>query len=196
MATYSRPRIESFETKGLGFCHTDDIPNVDSQLMTESGHLIDQGDVDVTIGILEQLRHLCFTRASCGHHHVDELGVEAHGAAGARLSEAPNYLRGVLDTEVWVTWVNPLRAESEREIPASDEARELFNNRCQKLLSSSGIRGRFQHDQGIGPQVVTDCLSSRPHCRQVRSSFLRQRSGNADDDGLGILQHAWIRGGE
>jgi len=53
-------RIEDLEAERLGAGAPDRVPQVDAQLVAEDGHLVDQRDIDVAVGVLQQLGHLGF----------------------------------------------------------------------------------------------------------------------------------------
>lgn len=58
VAADARARIEGLEAIGLGLCRFDDLPDVDAHLSGEEGELVDEGDVDEAVGVLEDLHHL------------------------------------------------------------------------------------------------------------------------------------------
>ncbi len=66
VAADARPGGEAHEPEGLGGGRVDGLPHVDAQVGGEHGQLVDQGDVDVPEGVLQQLGHLGLLGADTG----------------------------------------------------------------------------------------------------------------------------------
>jgi hypothetical protein len=75
--------MEGLEAERLGGGAPDGISQVHAELVAEDRHLVDQRDVDVPVGILQQLGHLRLARGPGPDHLVAELAVEPLRGIGA-----------------------------------------------------------------------------------------------------------------
>jgi len=101
----ARARVERLEPERLGPGGLDHVPQVDAQLVAEPGHLVDQRDVDVPVGVLQQLGRLCLAGALGAHHRVDEPAVELGGGVTAALRV--EVVPGLVEIEVAVPRLTP-----------------------------------------------------------------------------------------
>ena len=82
VAADARARVERLEAERLGGRAPDRVPQVHVQLAAEDRHLVDQGDVHVPVGVLQQLGHLRLAGRLGPHHLVADPLVE--GRRGVR----------------------------------------------------------------------------------------------------------------
>ena len=61
VTTNTTRRIVSHKSEGLGSCAINDVFDVDTKTIKGTGDFVDEGDIDVTEGILENFDGLCFT---------------------------------------------------------------------------------------------------------------------------------------
>ena len=108
MPTHAGAGVEGLEPEGLGPGGRDDVPEVDAEVVAEARHLVDEGDVDVAVGVLQQLRRLGLAGAPSRDDRVDEPPVEGGGGIGARLRVATDDLGSVLRAVLPVARVDPL----------------------------------------------------------------------------------------
>ena len=127
-----------------------------SELVAEHRHLVDQRDVDVPVGVLQQLGHLGLAGAACTARPCRRSGRRTHGAAAVHSGgEAADDLRGVAARRSRVARVDPLRRERQVEVAAARQPGGL-EDRPDDLLGRARVGGRLQHDQHPGAEVPRD----------------------------------------
>src|SRR5262245_12698716 len=94
MTAHSRTRPKCLKSKRFGSCRLDHVPEVDVEIVTKTRHLVDQGDVDVAVCVLEQLGCLCLTGALGANNGVNESRIERLGCVGAGVCVATDHFRG------------------------------------------------------------------------------------------------------
>ena len=77
MASDARTGGEPHVAERLGGGGVDRLPHVDAEITGEHRQLVDQRDVHVPEGVLEQLGQLRFLGAAHGHRLLDDAVVEA-----------------------------------------------------------------------------------------------------------------------
>ena len=70
MATDPRSRIERHEPERLGAGCVDNFPNIDTHAMAKHGKFIDQGYVDASESILQELGHFGDSGRTHGYHLI------------------------------------------------------------------------------------------------------------------------------
>jgi hypothetical protein len=68
---------------------------VDAEFVAEDGHFVDEGDVDVAVGVFQEFGRLGFAGAFGGDDGVDEFAVEGGGGVGAGGGVAADDFGGV-----------------------------------------------------------------------------------------------------
>ncbi len=106
VSPHSRAGIESLESKGLGRSTSDGIPDVHVQTPAEESHLVDEGDVDVPVGVLEELGHLGFSRSLEQYDLCAELRVEGCGPVSSYLVEPADQAGCVVDAPLLVARID------------------------------------------------------------------------------------------
>src|SRR5690606_19235480 len=110
-----RAGAEGLEPERLGLRTADDVPEVDAEDVAEHRHLVDQGDVHVPEGALQQLHGLRFTTPARQDDLVGEPPVDGGGGVGAGGGEAADDLRRVGGREVPVAGIDPTGGVGEVE---------------------------------------------------------------------------------
>ena len=151
------PGVERLEPERLGRRAADDVPQVDAELVAEPRHLVDQRDVDVPVGVLQQLGHLGLAGAAGRHHGVDEarrrtpparceqLGRDARrrpsGCCACRTSVLPGSIRSG-------------EKARKKSSPAASPPRP--EHRPDDLLGRAGVGRGLEHDERARAQVRGD----------------------------------------
>ena len=120
VSAQTRSRIERLEAVGLGLSRVHNLPHADAHFVAEHGQLVDQTDVDVAVGVFENLLHLGDRRAG----YLIDLAVQhraVHGGddLGGVLADGADNLRGVLGLIDQVAWIDALRREAKVEVLAA-----------------------------------------------------------------------------
>ncbi|GAA3611241.1 hypothetical protein GCM10022199_13880 [Marihabitans asiaticum] len=148
------PWVEGLEAEGLGLGGVDDVPEVDVEVVAEAGNLVDQGDLDVAVGVLEQLGRLGLAGALGADDGVDEAAVEGGGVDAGRLVAADD-LGGVVRSEPLVARVDPLGGEGEMEVGAGLQPARLESG-TNDLVGGAGIGRRLEDDGLASSEVLGD----------------------------------------
>ncbi len=110
MAAQPRPRVKRLKAVGLGLGGLDDLPHIDAHAVADDGHLVRKADVDVAVGVLQQLLHLGH---GGGRDLVDAAGqhaaVQRRGDLGGVAPDAADHLGGVFGLVLLVAGVHALR---------------------------------------------------------------------------------------
>ena len=182
----ARTRSEGLEAERLGLGAVDDVPDVDPQLVAEARHLVDQGDVDVPVGVLEQLGHLRLAQAARDDDGVDE------GRRRTRPRRPRSAASGRRRPWAWspgrkcaVAGVDALGAEGE---PKSTPATSPLGSRIgpNDLLGRARVGRRLQHDEAAGSKdAQADGGGGRLDEGKVGSAVAGEGSGHADHEDVG-----------
>jgi hypothetical protein len=171
---HTRPRREPHVAERLGAGGVDCTPDVDAQRVGEDGQLVDEGDVHVPEGVLEQLDQLGLGRRAHGHDLVDQRPVERLDAAPRRFVDARHHLGRVHEAPAGVAGVDALGRVAEEELPGL-EARALLEQRPHQLVGGAGIGRRLEHDQRAGPQPAGQGGRRVLDVRQVGRAVAQRR---------------------
>ena len=193
VAAHPGPGREAHVPEGLGGGGVDGLPHVDTELAGEHGDLIDQGDVDVAEGVLEQLGDLRHPRARDGDGALDQSVVEALdlGQAGGR--DAGDHLGRVLEAPVRIAGVDPLGAVAQVERTARHQARALLEDRSRQLFGGAGIGGGLEDDGGAFGHGGGNYPASVLDEGEVGDAFV-QRRWDTDDGEVETGQVGGIMG--
>jgi hypothetical protein len=159
--------VERLEPERLGGGAPDRVPQVDVQLTAEDGHLVDQGNVHMPVGVLQQLGHLGLAGRLRLNHRVADLAVEFRGGRGAGGGDAADDLRGVADAVALVARVDALRRERQVEVDAGREAAHLLQHRADDLVGGARVRSGLEHDGRARLEPSRGGLRRGLHGREV-----------------------------
>ena len=183
MAAEPGAGVERGEAVGLGLGRVDDLPHVDAHAVAEHRELVHQADVDVSVGVLEDLLHLGDRRA----RHARDASLE-HGLVDRRdaferlLADGAHDLGRVLRLVEEVAGVNALGREPEVEALAALQARALLQDGQYQLLGGSGVGGGLEHHHHPLPEVGGYLARGRLHIGGVGHLVGVERGGHADGD--------------
>ena len=133
------PGREAHEAERLGGSQVDHRPDVDPELVAVDGELVDERDVDVPEGVLQQLRHLGLAGAGRGHHALDDIPVERGNCGGGGVVHPGDDLRRVAETPRGVARIDALRAVAEVEVRPGPQARARLQDRREDLLGGARV---------------------------------------------------------
>ena len=180
VTAHARPRREPHVAERLGGGGVDGLPHVDAEIGGEHGQLVDEGDVHVPEGVLQQLGELSLAGAGHRHRVLDDRVVEALDCRQRLLVHAGDDLGGVHERVLLVARVDPLGAVAEVEVVAGHEAGGVFQDRPEQLLGRAWVGGRLEDDGGAGAQEAPESGRRRLDVRQVRIA-LPQRGRHGHD---------------
>lgn len=172
--------IERLEAVGLAFGRVDHFPDVDAHPVAENGKLIDEADVHVAVGVLEDLLHLGDGgRGDFIDRRFKDGLIHGRGDLGALGRAAADDLGGVLRFIDQVARIYSLGREGKIEVLAALET-GLFEDGLAKLLGRAGIRRGFEHDEHVLMDVRHDALRGGADVADVRLLVSVERRRHAD----------------
>src|SRR5664280_2850167 len=110
MTPDSGTRGESHVAKWLRRSCVDGRPHVDAQVVREHSQLVDEGDVDMPKGVLQQLGELGLFTGRHRHSRLDDRVVEGLDSFERRRVDAGHNFGCVTKVPGRVSWIDPLRA--------------------------------------------------------------------------------------
>ena len=194
VATQPGAGIEGLEAERLGPGRLDHLPDVDPHAGVDHLQLVDQGDVDGAIGVLEDLAGLGDLGAGDGDDPDDHLAVQRRGELEAGRVEAADDLGDGGRRELGVARVLALGAEGQEEVDARPEPAG-GQQRQDDLAGGARVGGALEDHELAGPQPLGDRAGRVDDVGQVRLARLGQRGGDADDDDVGLVEPAEVDGG-
>ena len=187
VAAEARARIKRLETVRLRLGGLDDLPDVDAHAVADDGHFVCKADVDVAVGVFEQLLHF---RHGGGRNFINAAGQNA--AVKRRrdfrrvFADAADDLRRVLRLVLLVARIDALRREPEVEILAALQAAR-FEDRLEQFFRRARVSRGFQNDDHAGVDIFCNGLGGALHIADIRLLVFVERSRHADGDGVDFL---------
>jgi hypothetical protein len=186
---------EGHEAERLGGGGVDGGPDVDPEIGGEHRELVDEGDVDVPEGVLEELGELGLARGrygdGAGHQPVVEL---AHPFEGG-VVDAGDDLGGVRQAPRGVPRIDALGAVAQEEVGAGTQPAAGLQDRADHLLGGAGVTGGLQHHQGTGPQVRGEGSGCGLDVGQVGGA-VGERGRDGHDSSVEASTHGGAGGGD
>ena len=179
----------------LGVHARQDLIGVDAHAVTDHGHLVHEGDIDIPLTVLHHLHGLGSFDGGHGEGaDLDDDVVHLFNFPGGLLIHAGDDLTDVGEGMDPVTGVDALGAIADLPIHTALEAGLLLDNGHADVLGNAGIhRGLKDHD-GTGSQILAHSAGGTLHRAQVRGGIGIHGGGNSHYDELGLLQPLGVGG--
>ena len=191
----ARARIERRKAERLRLRRLDHLPKVDPHLVAEDRQFVDQADVDVPVGVLQNLRHLGDRRRRSAENLVLQNGlVHGRNDVGSVLSQTAHDLRRILRLEIDVAGVHAFRGEAQIEVLAALEAGR-FEDGLDQFFSSSRIGRGLKHHHHPLVEIPRDGAGRRFDVADVGLLVGVKRGGNADRDEIDVPDETEVGGG-
>ena len=113
------------------------------------------------------------------------MPVEVRGQLRAAPGHAANDLGNVRGGELAVSWIHSFRREGEKDVGADDQAGRL-QPWLDHLFGGAGERRALEHEELAPMQVREQALQSIHDEGDVRLLAFPERSGDADDERVGL----------
>ena len=146
----ARTGCEPHVAERLGAGGVDGAPDVDAERVGEHRQLVDERDVDVPEGVLEQLDQLGVGGRRHRHDLVDQRSVERLDAPERRLVDARHDLGRVHEAPPRVAGVDALGRVAEEELARLQS--RLLEQRTDQLVGGARVRRRLEDHQRTGAQ--------------------------------------------
>ena len=177
-------RPEGLVAEGLRGSGVQRLPDVDAEVAGEHGELVDEGDVHLPVGVLDQLGHLGLPRRRRRDDRVDERRVERDRELTAPVGEPRHDLRGGVEPVVAVARIDPLGTVTEREVAPRLQPRRL-QDRPEQLLGGARVGRRFEHHEHARRQEPRHVLGRGQHHREVGGA-VGERGRQTQHDHVGV----------
>ena len=194
MAAQPRPRIEGHEAIRFAGRRVNHFPHVQPQFVAHQSHFVDEANVDGAEGVLEEFDHLGRGCAGNGHGVIHDGSVESHGRFQASRRNPTNHFGGGLQGVIGAAGVNPFGREGEEEITA-DFLPFLLQDGQHHLVGRAGIGGAFQNNQLAFHAIFGDVFGGVDDVGDVGVFGFAEGGGDANGDGIHIVEQAVIYGG-
>ena len=101
--THARTRIKGLVAERFGSGGVDHFPDVDVEVVGKLSHLVDQPDIDRSVGVLQELGHLGRPCRRNQMHRGDDTSVGGGGHLSGAGRDPADHLRNVARLE-FVAW--------------------------------------------------------------------------------------------
>ena len=179
----------------LGVHARQHLIRVDSHAVTDHGHLVHKGDVDVPLAVLHHLHGLGGLNGGHGEGAgLDDDVIYLLNFAGGLLVHAGNDLADIGEGVYPIAGVDALGAVADLPVHAALEAGLLLDDGHANVLGDAGVhRGLEDHD-GAGGQVLPHGAGGALHRTQVGGGVGVHGRGHGHNDELGLLQPRGVGG--
>ena len=191
VASDARARVEGLKAERLGLGGLNRFPQIDPEVVAEDRHLVYQSDVDVPVGVLQELRHLGFARASYWHDGVNESFVHLARPIGGRLVVATDNLGSILDPVGCVARVDPFGRVREKEILTCSESGRL-QQRTHNIVGGSRVGRRFEYHELTRAQLLSDTAAGALHGSKVGATGVVKGCRDTNHNGICVAEHSRI----
>ena len=153
----------------LGARRRQHLAGVDAEFVEQQRQLVDERDVDVALGVLDDLRGLgdADRRRSVGARG-DDLGVEGVHKLGRRRGGAGGDLEDVRQAVLVVARVDALGGVAQPEVGVDAQPRLGFEDRSTDLLGGARVDRRLVDHHVAGCQRAPDGAARGLQRREVR----------------------------
>ena len=169
-----------------GFQH---FMGVDAEAVEDQRQFVDQGDVDVALGVLDDLGRLGHADAGSlvgadgddrAVQRIDEVG-HLRGGAGGHLGDG-------FQAVLLVARIDPLGAVTGVEVVVEHQSGLARDDRHADLLGRAGVDGGLVDGDAAGTDRAADGAAGRFQRAQVRALVLVDGGGHGDDEDVAALQ--------
>ncbi len=191
-ADEARPEVQEVPLRPCGLEH---FERVDPHLVEDDGELVHEGDVDVALGVLDDLSSLRhFNAAGAMDTGLDDNAIDARDGVQRLLVAARDDLLDRGEAVDLVTGVDALRAIANLEVDTALQTGFLLQDRYTDLLGHAGVDGRLVDDDAARGQVSAHRGARRGNRGEVRGRILVDRCRDSDDDELRLLEAGRVAG--
>lgn len=175
----------------------DDVAGVDVHGIEDFGEFVHEGDIDVALGVLDNLTGLGDFHGRCLMCAVDKYGViNSVNDISDLWCGARSDLADFLDCMLLIAWVDTLGRVTGKEVLVERQSGNTFYDREAFLLGNSRIDGGFiDYDISFG-DYLADCLAGSPERSEVRAVVTVNRSRHGNDIEITVLDLLEVCGTE
>ena len=194
MGMQAGSRIERREAERLGGGGADDLPDIDAHGIGDDFEFVDEADVDGAVDVFQQLGEFRDLARADGDDRVEGRLIQGHARIQASRGVTADDLGDVGGGEFRVAGILALRGVNhEHRFPGNQPAGDHAGD--DLLVRGAGISGALQGENGTGLQMRDDGGKGVADVGKIRLEVMVERSGNTEDDGIGLGDAEEIGGG-
>ena len=166
----------------------EDIKRIDAELITDLGEFIHEGDIDITLGILDNLWSFCNLYRGCPmQSRCYHWAIYLIDLFKTLYINTGDDFYNLINCMFFVSWIDTLWTVSDLEITRALESTFALEYRETYLLSGTRINSRFIDNNLSFSHVLPDTFRCLDQWSVVRIIVLSDRSWNRDDDHICLL---------
>ena len=191
-AHQARRKIEEVP---FGPCRVEHLEDRKSKPVADHRHLVDEGDVDVALGVLDGLGRLGGLDVA-GDEHVaaGDRAVDLGEAVGHRPRLPRHHLGDAVHGVLGIAGVHAFGGVTEEKVAAAFEAREAGDEGTTDLLGDAGVDGAFEDHDGTRRDLPADRPAGGAHGTQVGPVVGVHRRRHGDDEYVRARQIGGLAG--
>nr|ART37286.1 D639 [uncultured bacterium] len=166
---------------------------VDAEPVEDQRQLVDQGDVQIALGVLDHLGRLRDADAA-GAVGFGDGGVQRVHVLGRRRRGTGGDLGHRLQAVLAVTGIDALGAVADEKIAVQRQAGFALQDRCADFLGRARIHRGFVNHHIAGFQNLPHGAAGRQQGPEVRSLVGIHRRWHGDDIGVAVGQISGLTG--
>ena len=202
MAAEAGTWIEGLKAEGLGFGSIDDFMDVDAHAHAELLELVDEGDVDAPIDVLEQLGHLGDRGSADRDYAAKDCAVVGGSKFGGSCATASDNLGNVVACNCLFSGIFAFRRKGDMNAGLVGIARyfetvaiSFLDERHNYFFGGAGVRGALENDELAVVKMRGYGLYCAGDVAEVGLVVLIEGRRDADDDGVHLRDVGIVRGG-
>ncbi len=185
----------------LGAGGVQHVVDGEAEAAEDHGHLVDEGDVEVALGVLD---HLGGLGGADVRGDVDaaagDLAVEGGEALGHLRRLAGDHLGDAVDAVGAVAGIDALGGVAEEEVDAGAAAGSRLDGGAADVLGDAGVDGALEHDDGRRPRRAAGQDRAQDAAGAVEGGEVGlvggvDRSRDGDDVGVEVVEGLGVGGG-
>jgi hypothetical protein len=205
VAAEARAGIERHETEGFSGGGFDNFPDINVHAGGEELEFVDERDVDATKNVFQELGHFRGPSRADGNDFGDDLGVESLRGARARRIGAAHDFGNLREAVLLVAGIFALWGEGEKKVGGNVVALDAggdgaaqsrsFENWKDEFFGGARVSGGFKDNELALLQIRLDGDGSLLDETEIRLAAFVERSRDANEDGVNVLEALEIGGG-
>ena len=182
----SDPAAEGGESVRLGAGTVDNVVHLQSGGLAEVGKLVDEGDVDGAVGVLEEFGCFRVVRVACRDDVGEDGGVELDSLESGGLVDSANHLGDVTESRELACRVDALRAVG--DVVAA------FHHVGKGAAGVAHSDGGLEDDQGSWSGDLEEGLLDFLDDGEIREFLVGDGGGDADDVDIAVANVGSVAG--
>jgi len=177
----------------LGAGGLQDFEGVDAETVEDQGEFVHQGDVEVALGVLDDLGGFGdLDRTGAVHPGGNHRGIQLGDGFGGGAIIAGDDFHDAGDGAFLVARVDPLGRVADVEVLFPFHAGMLFQQGNAHFFGGAGVDGGFIDHRGALLHVFADDGGGADQGREIGDVSFIDRGGHGDDDEIGAADRGGV----